>query len=65
MYLNMVEDIRDVRAAGSLPGGQTVDKTSQLLMLVLNQLMLYLCNLKRNEALGFEVPKAVDKIRKA
>lgn len=61
MYLNMVEDIQVVQAVGNLTVGQLVGKTSQSLMIFLNQLMFYLCNLKRNEVLGFEVLMAVKK----
>jgi hypothetical protein len=48
MYLNTAEGILVVQAAGNPPVGQLAGKTSQLLMIFLNQLMFYLCNLKRN-----------------
>jgi hypothetical protein len=57
----MVEDIQVVQAVGNLSVGQLVGKTSQLLMIFLNQVMFYICNLKRNEGLLFEVLMAVNK----
>jgi hypothetical protein len=57
----MVEDIQVVQAVGNLSVGQLVGKTSQLLMIFLNQLMFYIRNLKRNEGLVFEVLTAVNK----
>jgi hypothetical protein len=53
----MVEDIRVVQVVGNLPGGQMVDKTSQLLMLFLNQLMLYLCDLEKIKLLDSRFPR--------
>lgn len=43
--LNTVEDNLVVQAVDNLPVGQLVGKTSQLLMILLNQLMFYFCDL--------------------
>jgi hypothetical protein len=57
----MVEDTQVVQAVGNLPADQTVGKTSQLLIIFLNQLMFYLYNLKINEVVGCDVLMAVTK----